>query len=184
MENDDNEKETENKEDSKVTVEEGPLMQRLRHFLSLSVTKIVSSIRYSLFSENFKTIHANHPKTLAKLHEQMTSQLQQNMTEEIEQMFQEENIVSLMNNLDKLIHDGSSRETPAWRPSGNPDIDVIAHTMGERLILRNQLQEIVKELESRNRMLINKYEKRKASLLDVQNEIEVHVSKLGYEVGI
>ncbi|XP_067664341.1 polyamine-modulated factor 1-like [Haliotis asinina] len=147
---------------------EGRHMIHLRQSLEKTVKKCLSSVRYSAFKEHFQPLYEHNSKALRGIRDQMVEQLDSNIFDEISNMFEEENILPLMNGLDDL------KEYPekAWRPSGDPDVDVRAHVLPGHIKHREQLAAMLKELESRNRMLQETVRARQEKLYSTCEQVE------------
>ncbi|KAL5004757.1 hypothetical protein ScPMuIL_018213 [Solemya velum] len=151
----------------------GRHVQELRKSLSTIVEKFMSHIKFSKFREHLKPLYEQCPRDLKKLHRQFVQQLKNNINDEIEKMMAEENIVGLLNKLDEL--NGSKEENKiTWRPSGDPTLDVLAHTMPVKLKEQTQLKKMLSDLETQNSLLKEALRVKQKRVLDTRQKIEKH----------
>ncbi|XP_071106319.1 polyamine-modulated factor 1-like [Haliotis cracherodii] len=147
---------------------EGRHMIHLRQALEKTVKKCLSSVRYTAFKEHFRPLYDHNSKALRGIRDQMVQQLDSNIFDEIANMFEEENILPLMNGLDELVEYPDT----AWRPTGDPSVDVRAHILPGHMKHREQLAAMLKELESRNRMLQETVRARQEKLYATREQVE------------
>nr|XP_022331211.1 polyamine-modulated factor 1-like [Crassostrea virginica] len=151
---------------------DGKRMQLLKQSLDLSLEKFYSSIKFSLFKEHLRPLYEQHPQALKKMHAQLLEQLKQNVAEEMTWMLKEENIGKLLNGLSDLIDENPHKSKKAWRPSGNPELDVLAHTAPYKLKEKERLQGILSDLQSQNKLLKDAVRARQSKLEHTQQKIE------------
>ncbi|XP_041360700.1 polyamine-modulated factor 1-like [Gigantopelta aegis] len=139
---------------AKTNDPDGRRMQLLNYGIQTSIKKCLSAVRYARIEKVLSPIAQSSPEILKQIHKQMECQLQTNIMDEISSMFEEENISGLMNNLDKIIEETSlGPDEQAWRPSGDPSLDVLPHVYSTKLKERSSLEKILKEVEDKNRQL-------------------------------
>nr|XP_011439501.2 polyamine-modulated factor 1 [Crassostrea gigas] len=153
-------------------VVDGKVMQQFKQCLDISLSNFYSSIRFSLFKEHLHPLRKRHPQDLKKMHAQFLAQLNANIAEEIDWMLKEENIGKLLNGLNDLIDENPHKGKKAWRPSGNAEQDLLAHTAPYKLKEKERLQGILSDLQSQNKLLKDAARARQSKLEHTQQKIE------------
>ncbi|XP_072038863.1 polyamine-modulated factor 1-like [Amphiura filiformis] len=153
-------------------VDEGPHMVHLRQALHKTIKKCIGAARYTRFAKSYKFAHQKKPQALKSIVKQFAENLQSEIEKELELMITEENLVPLFNELDQQIKDAPPKsDTPAWRPSGNPERDTTSHIMQAKLKEKERLQFLLKQVEDENVKLHEALLTRKQHLLKTQQEI-------------
>lgn len=161
-------------------VKHGKHMELLTNSLNLSIKKFSSGAKLSMFKSSFKPVYKNNPEALKNIHQQVLKQIETNVKDEIDQMFKEENIALLLNQLDESIQksesvEGGGQDTPAWRPTKQPELDILAHSIPVKKKEKNHLDHVVLELEKQNKLLKEALKARQKKLMDTKQKIDKHV---------
>ncbi|CAC5369709.1 PMF1 [Mytilus coruscus] len=154
---------------------DGKHLEILRYALSVAVKKIGigSDSMYARFQHHFHPIYKKNPDAFRTMYLELTRQVESNFNEEVKQIFDEEKIPILMNELDKLIDKAyGDINSSAWRPTGDPVKDSVAHTMPVKLKHKMKLEKMVTELESVNKMLKDAHEKKQKKLIKTKQKID------------
>lgn len=158
---------------------DGRLSKLLRASLDKTIEKYIRSAKYSVFAENFAPIHKQHNDDLIKIHHQFVSKLQSNIKEEVNLMYQQETIISYLNNLDDLIKNADSDQNSCkWRPSGIPETDLKDHLYFVKEQYKTELEQILTEqIEDTENLaqVVNNERKNLLALMDeIKNKYEDH----------
>ncbi|XP_030832366.1 polyamine-modulated factor 1 [Strongylocentrotus purpuratus] len=129
---------------------DGARMMHLRDALRKTIQKCIDSAKFSTFNRHYgKHMADRNPQALKSLLQQFKEQLEKSIKEEIELMIDEENLVHLFNELDKLIDGTSNEGNPvAWRPSGEPEKDCQRQVYKEKLKEKEKLERVLQEVEA------------------------------------
>ncbi|XP_013406025.1 polyamine-modulated factor 1 isoform X2 [Lingula anatina] len=174
-----------NIENKSTDVAEGRHATLLRQALEKTVQKCLSSGRFSAFARNFKAVYDKNPKALKNIHTQFMHQLESAITEEIDTLFEEENIVGLMNELDKLISEAPlDLQHPAWRPTGNPEADIQSHLIQVKQVHKETLQSILEDLEEESARLKEAVLSKRHQLLNTQQAVQNKVKGMDQAVDV
>ncbi|GAB1597261.1 polyamine-modulated factor 1-like [Argonauta hians] len=154
--------------------------QKRFKFLKDALDKVfnkVSAGKLSWYTKQFPTLQQQDPAILKLLRDQVTHQLETTIKMEIEMMLDEENIVEIMKNLDMTINNCKIPKVSAsWRPTGNVDDDLRAHMMPVKMKLRDNLQNMLHQMEEENKQLQNVVSDKHKSLVKAQNNLKEYNS--------
>ncbi|KAK2177656.1 hypothetical protein NP493_587g04021 [Ridgeia piscesae] len=161
---------------STVVLTEGRRLKFLRDALGMTIAKCISAGKFSLFAKNHPSLFAANDEAFRGIHEQYTKKLDDMIKTEVETMFDEEGIVKLMNELDRLVASASSDE--AWRPTGVPERDVSAHLVPVKLKEKQKLEELLREADADNHRLQTVIRGRRKRLLRMHESIKDDMQQL------
>ncbi|XP_033121786.1 polyamine-modulated factor 1-like [Anneissia japonica] len=152
-----------------LTDKDGLHMLHIREALDKTLKKCLESARYNVFAKHYKFVKE---KALRSIVSQFVENLQSSIQTELDLMIKEEGLVALFNELDQLIEDTpTDREGPAWRPSGDPNSDVINHRMQPKLKEKERLVKLLEQCEVENKRLQEALKPRKRQLADTQQKL-------------
>ncbi|KAL3873930.1 hypothetical protein ACJMK2_037007 [Sinanodonta woodiana] len=153
-------------------------MENLKFAVGRTVGKVLSSVKYKHIVKGYSSVEKKSPGTLKKIHEDMINKLNENLKMEIDQMFEEENIQSYMDGLDKLKSCVRDLEKVAWRTSCNPEEDILASIdpMKEKQLV--EMEKLLHDLESENKLLKGAVKSRQNLLLETKDKVDRHMEKL------
>ncbi|XP_023223512.1 uncharacterized protein LOC111624793 [Centruroides sculpturatus] len=163
---------TESKQ-KEVNENNGRLSKLLKASLDKTIEKYLHCAKYMLFAENFAAIHKKHNNDLATVHQQFISKLESSIREEIKLMYQEETINTYLNKLDDLIMKaGSNQKSCKWRPSGNPETDLMDHLHVVKEEHKKELEQILAEQTEDIENLTQTVYKERQNLLSAIEDIK------------
>ncbi|KAK3584624.1 hypothetical protein CHS0354_005219 [Potamilus streckersoni] len=159
-------------------------MENLKFAVGRTIGKVLSSVKYTHIIKGYSSVEKKSPGTLKKIHEDMMNKLNENLKMEIDQMFEEEHIQSYMDGLDKLKSCDRDLEKVAWRPSRNPEEDIMASIdpMKEKQLV--EMEKLLHDLESENKLLMGAIKSRQNLLLETKDKVDRHMDKLRRVVDI
>ncbi|KXT10912.1 hypothetical protein AC579_3486 [Pseudocercospora musae] len=112
----------------------GPRATALQKLYHDAITHILKTCNYTNFSSCFPTPAQQVPESVKLLHEQFTEKLGESMRKEFDSILSERNVISSLNELDRLIEDAKKR-----RSSQSTDPTVPAHTLPARQLYLSHL---------------------------------------------
>ncbi|XP_041464086.1 polyamine-modulated factor 1-like [Lytechinus variegatus] len=156
---------------------DGARMMHLRNALRKTIRKCIDSAKYSTFNKHYgKHMKDRNPQALKSLLQQFKEQLEKSIKEEIELMIDEENLVHLFNDLDKLVEEASDEDTQvAWRPSGEPEKDCLAQVYREKLKEKEKLERVLQQVEAEGGRLQEIVKRQRQKLGKTQTKIKQHL---------
>ncbi|KAJ7385247.1 leucine zipper domain binding [Desmophyllum pertusum] len=94
-------------------------------------------------------------------------------------MIKQEDLVCFFNELDRIVASSDKEYSqPAWRPSGNPDKDIIDHVMQVKLSYKDQLTHILQQVESENDRLKGEVLPKREKLVESERRLSEKMNDL------
>ncbi|XP_064608598.1 polyamine-modulated factor 1-like [Liolophura sinensis] len=138
---------------------------------------VLCSFRYKVFASSFPALHEQYPQALRSLREQLITKLETAVKDEAEKMYSDHGIVPLLNQLEEL----SKQKRPgvtAWRPTGDVEEDLRAHTYPLKLKQRDRLKKIAEALTEENKQLRTAVEARRHKFHNTQQAVEDNIARV------
>lgn len=153
--------------DDSISPYEGKRMKVLRSVMNKTVASFTSNLKLIKSLSNINTT------LLDEFHRKIIKQLQENIESELELLYQEENLESLLNKLDRLTAENPARPgAPVWRPSGNVRADTLAVVVGLKQDKLEVLKRTLTDLEAQNKRLRENVQRMDRQLLRKQETID------------
>ncbi|KAK6179788.1 hypothetical protein SNE40_012067 [Patella caerulea] len=156
---------------------DGRRMQLLRHSMQKTIDKFASVAKFKVFAQNLKPIYKKDPDGFRHMHTQMISQFSQHLSEELECMYKEERLPELLKQLDTLSKNSDKSVGNVWRPCGEAEVDIQAHLLPIKIKQRDELREMLKTLESQNRLLQGALKSKQMKIMETSDKIEEYHDK-------
>ncbi|EME87515.1 uncharacterized protein MYCFIDRAFT_128903 [Pseudocercospora fijiensis CIRAD86] len=115
----------------------GPRATALQKLYHDAIAHVLKTCNYTNFSSCFPTPSRQVPGSVKLLHEQFTEKLGESMRKEFDSILSERNVISSLNELDRLIEDAKRRKSSTTTTEkGDP---VPAHTLPARQLYISHL---------------------------------------------
>nr|XP_058959161.1 polyamine-modulated factor 1-like [Pocillopora verrucosa] len=159
---------------------EGRRMVLFRKVMKKCLDKIMAAGSQEKFANCFSAMRDRNPAEFKSITEQLMEHLQNNIEKEIDLMIKQEDLVHFFNELDRIVAASNTEDSqPAWRPSGNPDKDVIDHVMQVKLAYKEQLKHILQQVENENEKLKDEVLPKREKLLESERRINEKTNDFG-----
>ncbi|CAH1797513.1 unnamed protein product [Owenia fusiformis] len=113
---------------------------------------------------------------LKNIHTQFSKQLETVIKQEVDGMLEEEKVIPLLEDLEKIVADSPDRI--AWRPSGDVDADMRSHLMPIKVRQKQKLQRILTSIEEENKSLEKAMAHRQKHLEASQKKLEAKTQNI------
>ncbi|KAF7186870.1 Kinetochore-associated protein NNF1 [Pseudocercospora fuligena] len=113
----------------------GPRATALQKLYHDAITHVLKTCNYTNFSSCFPTPSRQVPGSVKLLHEQFTEKLGESMRKEFDSILAERNVISSLNELDRLIEDAKKRKSN----STGTEPPVPSHTLPARQLYISHL---------------------------------------------
>lgn len=158
---------------------EGRRMVLFRKVMKKCLDKIMAAGSQEKFANCFTAMREKNPAEFRNITEQLMEHLQNNIEKEIDLMIKQEDLVHFFNELDHIVAASNKEDSqPAWRPSGDPEKDVIDHVMQVKLAYKEQLKHILQQVESENEKLKEEVLPKRDKLLESERRINEKTNSL------
>jgi len=158
---------------------EGRRMVFFRKVMRKCLDKIMVAGSQEKFASCFTKIKERNPDEFKSITEQLMQHLQNNIEKEIDLMIKQEDLVYFFNELDRIVAASDKEDPqPAWRPSGDPDKDIIDHVMDVKLAYKDQLTNILQQVESYNDRLKGEVLPKREELVETERRLSEKTNAL------
>ncbi|KAL9988107.1 hypothetical protein ACROYT_G002512 [Oculina patagonica] len=158
---------------------EGRRMLFFRKVMKKCLDKIMAAGSQEKFASCFTAIKERNPAEFKSITEQLMQHLQNNIEKEIDLMIKQEDLVYFFNELDRIVATSDKEDSqPAWRPSGDPDKDIIDHVMQVKLAYKDQLTHILQQVEKDNERLKGEVLPKREKLVESERRLSEKTTDL------
>ncbi|KAG1650606.1 Gamma-tubulin complex component 4 [Nymphon striatum] len=149
----------------------------LRDALDAFVHKIVGAVSQKTFQKHFPKIHEKNKHFLHHTYMEFCQQFGDDVRDEIKLLYEEEKIFPLLKKLDDLASQSKSQESNIkWRPTGDPEQDILSHVSQVELDYKGQLEKLFKDLDMENDDLAEEVKRKRKKLELLREKLKEEVS--------